>query len=278
MWVQRDSNVCTLPSKRNTDWEQISHRKSSWSGRFWHYLQGIRCTEQQIGGDQRVVRDRFKQNRKVSQFPYNITEEKQTHFRQRFREEATTLLTLKHPSIVKALDYVEENNTGYLIMEYISGEPLSELIARRGVLSEEETKNIIRHVLEGLKTIHDMNYLHRDVKPDNIMLSGERIVLIDFGSARQFMAGKSNLLSVTLTPGYAAPEQYTERARFGPQLDIYCVGATMYKMLSGEGPPDAMSRMMGKRKLMQLEGIECRYVLQKCLSLNVDERYKNRWK
>ena len=169
--------------------------------------------------------------------------------RVRFLEEARVLARLNHTGIVRVHTAFEENNTAYMVMEYVRGKTLEALINERGRLNEEEVLGYVHKLAEALEVMHgqgEEGILHRDIKPANIMVTPEgRVVLIDFGTARQFAANVSRAMSQTLTPGYAPLEQYSARARYGPPLDIYALGATMYHALTGQVPLEALERSQG---------------------------------
>jgi len=158
-------------------------------------------------------------------------------FVQRFIKEARQLAKFKHPNIVRVIDIFQENNTAYTVMEYVNGETLKEKIQREGVLEEKNAMLLINQLLDAVEAVHAEGMLHRDIKPDNILVTPEgRVVLIDFGSAREFAEGKTTSQTAMITPGYAPPEQYSERAKRGPFTDIYALGATLYFLLTGEKP------------------------------------------
>lgn len=167
--------------------------------------------------------------------------------RQRFLEEGQRLARLEHPGIVKIYAALEANNTAYLVMEYIRGQTLAEVLTLRGGrLEEAEALGYLQRAGEALEAVHAAGLLHRDLKPDNLMLSAEgRVVLVDFGTAREFVAGQTQRHSVTLTPGYAPLEQYAQRAQRGPYTDVYALAATAYHLLSGEQPVAAPDRANG---------------------------------
>ncbi len=167
--------------------------------------------------------------------------------RQRFVEEGQRLARLEHPGIVKIYTTFEANNTAYLVMEYIRGQTLAEvLVLRGGRLEEAEAVGYLQRVGEALEAVHAAGLLHRDLKPDNLMLGADgRVVLVDFGTAREFVAGQTQRHSVTLTPGYAPLEQYAQRAQRGPYTDVYALAATAYHLLTGELPVAAPDRAAG---------------------------------
>jgi len=181
---------------------------------------------------------------------------------QRFKEEAQTLARFNHPSIVKILAYFEENSTAYFVMEYEEGTDLSEYIKQHGTpFSQEEILSILMPVLEGLKEVHKHNFLHRDIKPGNILMrKNSTPVLIDFGASKLAIGEASRSITSMLTEGYAPLEQYsTDIKRQGPFTDLYAIAAMMYKMITGEVPPSAQTRSF---QLLQGEGDPYRPLLE----------------
>lgn len=162
-----------------------------------------------------------------------------------FRE-AQILYALRDPSIVQVLSVWEENNTVYLAMEYLEGETLGERL-ESGPLTEVQALPLLRRLLEGLGKVHTQGVLHRDLKPDNLMLSARYgPVLIDFGNARSYSAQASSIQTKLIaTPAYAAPEQFSSSATLGPATDLYGLAATFYHALSGIPPVQAPERLLG---------------------------------
>jgi len=167
------------------------------------------------------------------------------NYRVKFRREAENLSKLHHPNIVKVLEVFEENNTAYYVMEFIDGETLDDYIRGKGRLPEDEALRISGSVCTALTYMHAHNMLHLDLKPKNIMLDSEGgIRLIDFGLAKQFNDNGEPESSTSLglgTPGYAPIEQaqYKQDGTLPVTLDIYALGATLYKMLTGHTPPES---------------------------------------
>jgi len=168
-----------------------------------------------------------------------------TKGRERFKEEARVLAKFNHPSIVKILGYFEANNTAYFVMEYEEGIDLSEYMKQRGKpFTQDEVLGIIMPILEGLKEVHGHNYLHRDIKPGNILIRKNKPpVLIDFGASKLAIGEVSKSITSMLTEGYAPLEQYsTDVKQQGAFTDLYAVAAVMYKMITGEVPPSSQTR------------------------------------
>ncbi|MEK7712267.1 MAG: serine/threonine-protein kinase, partial [Pseudomonadota bacterium] len=169
---------------------------------------------------------------------------------QEFLKEARALAQFKHTNIVRVLRFLEANGTAYLAMEYEEGESLSAFLARHGgFLSEPLLLNVFLPVLNGLQAVHDAGLLHLDIKPDNIYLRRNGVpMLIDFGSARQ-RTNANRSQKVALTPGYAALEQYPGHGNLGPGADVYSMGTTLYRCITGQEPVDARERENGLKKL-----------------------------
>jgi len=163
-----------------------------------------------------------------------------------FLREAKTLARFEHhPNIVTVRDFFKENNTAYMVMSFIEGVTLLEHLKNSGgKIPVEQAVQIIMAVLDALKEVHRAAIMHRDISPDNIFIDREgRVVIIDFGAARQEMREKSKSLSVILKAGYAPEEQYRSKGKQGPWTDIYAVAATMYRAITGKTPLEAIDRM-----------------------------------
>ena len=162
--------------------------------------------------------------------------------KKKFIDEARALYKMKHAGIVRVTDVFEENGTAYYAMEYIDGQSLSDVVKQRGKLPEAEAVGYIRQVAEALKYVHSLNRLHLDIKPGNIMLGREgKAILIDFGASKHYDdetgENTSTLLAIN-TKGYAPVEQVNQSFKsFSPATDIYALGATLYKLLTGITPP-----------------------------------------
>lgn len=166
-------------------------------------------------------------------------------FMNKFIKEARTISALNHPHVIRIYDIFKENNTAYYVMEYIEGESLSDRVNRYGVLSEAEAVAYIKQIGSALDFIHQRSINHLDIKPANIMIRKEdyKAILIDFGLSKQYDAqgGQTSTTPVGISHGYAPMEQYNVGgvSVFSPQTDIYALGATLYKLLTGVTPPQA---------------------------------------
>ena len=163
---------------------------------------------------------------------------------QSFIKEARVLAKFSHPSLIQVHRYFEANETAYFVMEYAEGVTLSTVLKHEGTLAEERLRKILGPILNGLEEVHRLGVLHRDIKPDNIILrEGATAVLIDFGAARQNLSSMTRSVMSVLTAGYAPIEQYATGGNQGPWTDLYAIGAVAYRALSGKKPIDAINRI-----------------------------------
>ncbi len=168
--------------------------------------------------------------------------------KQRFLDEARTLAQFRHPNVVRVSSFFENNNTGYMVMDYEEGTDLAALIKAGENFDEKRLLEVVLPVLDGLALVHEQGFIHRDIKPANIFIRTDGSpVLIDFGSARQAIGGQTKTLTSLVTPGFAPFEQYHDTdGKQGPWTDIYSLGATCYAMLTGKAPVDALKRGMAR--------------------------------
>jgi serine/threonine protein kinase len=165
--------------------------------------------------------------------------------RERFLEEARILATLEGvPSIVRVYDYLEANGTAYMVMGLARGETLDQRLKRDKQLAPAIIERMLERLLGGLEEVHKAGFLHRDVKPANIILDAkDNPTLIDFGASRAAMADRTAAMTAIFTPRYAAAEQLTSDKQ-GPWTDIYSISATLYHSITGRPPPSSLERAL----------------------------------
>lgn len=162
----------------------------------------------------------------------------------KFIEEAKRLAQFQsEDGIVRVYDSFEANNTAYIIMEYLDGETLTAYLGREGKISIDKAIELLTPVIRSLEAVHKAGIIHRDIAPDNIIITKDgQVKLIDFGAARYATTSHSRSLTVVIKPGYSPEEQYRSRGDQGPHTDIYALSAVLYRMVTGETPPDALER------------------------------------
>jgi eukaryotic-like serine/threonine-protein kinase len=216
-------------------------------------------------------------------WPSSIAPKERQQQLKKFRLEADYLRRCVHPHITQVYDWFEENDTAYLIMEFIAGKSLYQLLKEGGTLAEHQAKRYFLQIAEALKVIHAYHFLHRDIKPDNILIDhSDRAVLIDFGATREFMAGQTREMSVTLTKGYAPLEQYSYLSKRYPATDIYALCASMYELVTGELPAEATQRaspsdtisLIPPRQLRSSLSAQLEQVIMTGLNMRVEERFQ----
>ncbi len=167
----------------------------------------------------------------------------------RFLKEAQILAQFRHPCIVRVTSFFRSGNTAYMVMEYVEGEGLDSRLRRSKTLDEATLKKMVSPLLDGLETLHAADYIHRDIKPPNIFIrSADGLpVLLDFGSARQSVVGKSEKMTSLLSMGYSPFEQYDSTgSRQGPWSDIYAMGGVLYRAITGKKPLEASIRIAAR--------------------------------
>lgn len=185
--------------------------------------------------------------RRADKSLWPVSEESQTQYQeglQRFLTEARTLVKFRHPNIVRVMAVFEANNTAYLVMEYEEGERFKEAVSKAGGADELILKNLMLSIIDGLEQVHQYGFIHRDIKPVNLIIRNDGSpVLLDFGATRVADGDARHTSFVSV--GYTPLEQYQEGASLtvGPWTDIYSLGATLYFAISGETPVSAVSRL-----------------------------------
>ena len=206
------------------------------------------------------------------------------YYKRKFEQESDHLSQLRHRNIVMVTDAFRANGTSYYVMQYIDGQSLDQYITSRGRLSTVQAVDIARQVGDALQFMHLRGMVHLDVKPANVMMSsGGAAVLVDFGLSKQYDSDGNPESSTTVgtgSPGYAPIEQATHREGRGVpvQMDVYALGATVFKMLTGCRPPEAADVLnIGfPRGELQHCGVEKAVVdvVQKAMEPQCNKRYK----
>jgi serine/threonine protein kinase len=170
----------------------------------------------------------------VDQFKWGLSQ---------FIDEARRLARLQHPNIVRCMRYFEAHQTGYFVMTFEEGRTLENYFPRPP--QQREIDTLLEPLLNALEALHAAGIYHRDISPDNILIRDDGSpVLIDFGASRQALARRTQTVAAIVKPGYSPIEQYdTETSQQGAWSDIYALGATLYSVISGGPPPDALSRV-----------------------------------
>ena len=176
-----------------------------------------------------------------------------------FFEEGRALAQLSHASVVSVLNFFRENETVYMVMNYLEGATLQDFIVTARdlkaakVFRESTIRSLFDEVLRGMRIVHQHKMLHLDIKPANIFITDDnKAVMIDFGAAREVLSKEGNFIRPMYTPGFAAPEMYRRDSTMGPWTDIYALGACMYACMLGTPPVEAPQRKEKDRLAMSL--------------------------
>jgi hypothetical protein len=198
-----------------------------------------------------------------------------------FFEEGRALAQISHASVVSVLNFFRENDTVYMVMNYLEGASLQDFIItsrelkKQKVFRESTIRSLFDEVLRGLRIVHQHKMLHLDIKPANIFVTDDnRAVLIDFGAAREVLNKEGSFIRPMYTPGFAAPEMYRRDSAMGPWTDIYAIGACIYACMQGYPPNDAPQRQEKDRLSLALSRLRGVYsdnlieVVEWCMALD----------
>ncbi len=202
-----------------------------------------------------------------------------------FFEEGRALAQISHASVVSVLNFFRENDTVYMVMNYLEGATLQDYIAtarelkQARVLGEATIRSLFDEILRGLRIVHQHKMLHLDLKPANLFITDDnRAVMLDFGAAREVLSKEGRFIRPMYTPGFAAPEMYRRDLPLGPWTDIYAIGASLYACMQGGSPPEATQRLAADRLPDSLAPLVAAYseslveVARWCMALDAMDR------
>jgi serine/threonine protein kinase len=221
-------------------------------------------------------------------WPNKINVKQQQEQINKFKLEAQNQRKCSHPNIPKIYDFFLENNTAYIVMEYIEGKTLYSILKSEGKFTEARLKPYILQIIDALRIIHNNNFLHRDIKPDNIILdeNNHKISLIDFGSTKEFIAGQTGDMTRVLTPGYAPSEQYIYSAKRDKATDIYALCSSLYELLTNKLPIESLDRLnaisnhhpdplIPPRQIVPEISLKMERIILTGMKIKVEERFQN---
>jgi serine/threonine protein kinase len=202
-----------------------------------------------------------------------------------FFEEGRSLAQISHASVVSVLNFFRENETVYMVMNYLEGATLQDFIItarelkKQKVFRESTIRSLFDEILRGLRIVHQHKMLHLDIKPANIFITDDnKAVMIDFGAAREELSKEGNIIRPMYTPGFAAPEMYRRDASLGPWTDIYAIGACIYACMQGFPPNEAPQRQDKDRLTLALTKLRGVYsdnlieVVEWCMAMDPGSR------
>ena len=201
--------------------------------------------------------------------------------RNKFLQEARVLQSLQDKSgVVDIYEYFQENDTAYIVMEYLDGVDLRTFLKENGgKISYESTFCFLRPIMKSMMEIHRSGIIHRDISPDNIRyLTNKRMKLMDFGSAKSTATEHSDSVMILFKPGYTPPEQYASGYMVGPWMDVYAMAATIYRCITGKTPKASVKReneedLDSPRSLGADISPEVEQVILRGMALDPEKRY-----
>ena len=205
------------------------------------------------------------------------------HGMEKFLTEAQTLAKLQSLShIVRISDFFYENDTAYIIMDYVEGVNLQDYVQKYGTMTPAQILALMKPILKSLSQIHERGLLHRDISPQNIIYTRQgEVYLIDFGTTRPFKKDTYMTTTVSFKRGYAAEEQYREKGEQGPWTDVYAICATMYFLLTGNTPLESVQRSINdtlpspdEQQISSLSS-DFRKALAKGMAVSYEKRYQS---
>ena len=218
----------------------------------------------------------------ITIYPFSGYDDEFAKGLERFEREANQLAQFDGMAgIVNVKDYINENGTGYIFMEFVNGKSLETYLTEHGgKISFDEASEILEPVISALSQLHKNGLIHRDISPDNIIISEKNgPILIDFGASRKYSDDKS--MSVIVKYGYAPFEQYSRHGSQGPWTDVYAVCAVLYRMITGKKPPDSVVRIQDSAELTPLSELcdnvppACEAAIMKGLAVKKEDRLQS---
>jgi len=210
----------------------------------WDKIQEIIVAIKEYCPYEIVIRDTIRgTDAGIYVYPESLKEEYLEHM-QKFHEEAEVLSRFCHvEGIVSVRDFFYENNTAYIVMEYLEGINLKDYIEKHGGISGKRILEMMRPVVKALAKIHKTGIIHRDICPDNFVVNEDKLTLIDFGTARLNNLIISRSITIMFKRGFSPEEQYRKRGKQGAWTDIYTLCATMYYAMKNKVPEEAVERL-----------------------------------
>ncbi|MEQ8188084.1 MAG: SUMF1/EgtB/PvdO family nonheme iron enzyme [Candidatus Eremiobacterota bacterium] len=230
-----------------------------------------------MGAIYQAVDSRFSNKCAVKEMVISGSSHDANYLAYRFQEEAKMLRTLNHPNLPRVIDYFIEKGTYYLVMDFVEGQDLDEILRKYGKpgLPEDRVVRWAIDLLDVLSYLHRNNppIIYRDLKPANIMIqkNNNQVMLVDFGIARSIMPENINTMTSIGTPHYSSPEQFD--GKVVPQSDLFSLGATMHHLLTGKIPTPCMFKPV--RQLNPDISAELEIIMEKALALEVEDRYES---
>lgn len=225
-----------------------------------------------------AVHERLKQKWAVKEISMEYCENYEMISR-KLIVEADILKRLDHPGLPKIVDIIEKKDAIWMVMEFIEGKTLKEILNERGRIEEKEILIWGKQLCEVLSYLHSKkpSIIYRDLKPENIILKKTgRLVLIDFGTAREYCYKNTACDAMYLgTKGYAAPEQYGGMGQTDARTDIYCLGVTLYSLLTGYNPEKPPYKIYPEKYWGEHISLEMKSLLLKCIQSEPEKRYQN---
>lgn len=230
----------------------------------------------------KAINQKDNQTVVIKTFKLNSFEpDEASNIRTKFLNEAHRLLECSHPNIIPYREFFSENGVPYIVMDYVPGKTLDKVVLPNNPLSESLAVKYIKQVGEALKVVHNHSLLHRDVKPQNLILrkDNQQVILIDFGISREVSWGTIQTHTNLVSDGYAPIEQYLPKAKRTPATDVYGLAATLYTLVTAKVPVSATLRdritLNNPQKIVPSLSNKISRAIMKGMELEIEERPSN---